>query len=193
MSEPADPNPYLATVKDDQPIAPLNQQTVAVPAATWQPVGAQPNIQPWSVNAAPQVNISFKESGPGYLVRGLWFFFVGWWLGYLTVLFAYFLIGLLVTFPLGMTLLNRIPQVMTLRPRSRQYQSTQQDGIFSIEDRHLAQPFWLWRVFYFLLIGWWLGLLWVNVAYLLGLTLIGLPLAFWMFGRVGAVVSLHRN
>jgi hypothetical protein len=92
-----------------------------------------------------------------------------------------------------MTLLNRIPQVMTLRPRSRQYQSTQQGGTLSIEEHHLAQPFWLWRVFYFLFIGWWIGLLWVNVAYLLGLTLIGLPLAFWMFGRVGAVVSLHRN
>ncbi len=171
-----------------------DQTTAVVPAANWSPTSHQAyEPSQWSVNPAPQVNIAFKENGPGYLARGLWFVFVGWWLGYLTIALSYALILLVVTFPLGMTLLNRIPQVMTLRPRTRRYQSTQIGATVSIDEQHLPQHFWLARVAYFLLIGWWLGLLWVNLAYLFGITLIGLPLSFWMYGRVGAVVSLHRN
>jgi uncharacterized membrane protein YccF (DUF307 family) len=193
----SEPESYRSPAIVPQAAVPHEQTTAVVPAANWPPANPQSQVpSQWSVNAAPhapQVNIAFKENGPGYLVRGLWFVFVGWWLGYLTIALSYALILLVVTFPLGMMLLNRIPQVMTLRPRTRRYQSTQIGSTVSIDEQHLPQHFWLARVVYFLLIGWWLGLLWVNLAYLFGITLIGLPLSFWMYGRVGGVVSLHRN
>jgi uncharacterized membrane protein YccF (DUF307 family) len=53
-------------------------------------------------------------------------------------------------------------------------------------------PFLL-RVIYFVLIGWWLSGLWMVVAYTLLLTIIGMPAAFWMYGRVGAVTTLYRT
>jgi hypothetical protein len=48
------------------------------------------------------------------------------------------------------------------------------------------------RAIYFFVIGFWLTFLWINVAYLLALTVIGLPAAQWMFLRVNAVLTLQR-
>jgi len=48
---------------------------------------------------------------------------------------------------------------------------------------------------YFLLIGWWLSGLWLSTAWgLVGITFgLGLPLAFWMFDRTPAIVTLARQ
>ena len=46
---------------------------------------------------------------------------------------------------------------------------------------------------YFLLVGWWLSGLWMVVAYVLLLTIVGMPAAFWMYGRIGAVTTLYRT
>jgi hypothetical protein len=34
---------------------------------------------------------------------------------------------------------------------------------------------------------------WMLLAYLAIITVIGLPLAFWIYGRVGAVTTLYRS
>jgi len=49
------------------------------------------------------------------------------------------------------------------------------------------------RVIYFILIGWWLSGLWMALAYLLLLTIVFLPVSFWMYGRIGAVTTLYRS
>ena len=48
------------------------------------------------------------------------------------------------------------------------------------------------RAVYFLLVGWWFSGVWMAVAYALLISIIGMPIAFWMYGRVGAVTTLHR-
>jgi uncharacterized membrane protein YccF (DUF307 family) len=48
------------------------------------------------------------------------------------------------------------------------------------------------RALYFVLVGWWLGWLWANVASFLAVTVIGLPLAIPMFDRLPYVTSLCR-
>ena len=45
----------------------------------------------------------------------------------------------------------------------------------------------------FVLIGWWFSGVWMAVAYVLLLTIIGIPGAFWMYNRIGAVTTLHRR
>jgi len=53
------------------------------------------------------------------------------------------------------------------------------------------RPFYL-RAVYFLLIGWWFSAIWLSLAWLLAITIIGLPAAQWMFLRVNAGLTLQR-
>lgn len=48
------------------------------------------------------------------------------------------------------------------------------------------------RAVYVLLVGWWLSLVWANVAAVLAVTVVGLPVAFWLFNRLPFVTSLYR-
>ena len=47
------------------------------------------------------------------------------------------------------------------------------------------------RVVWYLLIGWWLTGISLAVGYVAGLTIIGLPLAFWVFNRTGTILTLR--
>jgi uncharacterized membrane protein YccF (DUF307 family) len=53
------------------------------------------------------------------------------------------------------------------------------------------RPFLL-RALYFLLVGWWLSLLWLTLAWFASITLIGIPLAIWLYNRVPAITTLRR-
>jgi uncharacterized membrane protein YccF (DUF307 family) len=50
-----------------------------------------------------------------FLLRAVYFLFVGWWLGYLCALVGYVLCFTLVLMPIGVMMLNRLPTVLTLR------------------------------------------------------------------------------
>jgi uncharacterized membrane protein YccF (DUF307 family) len=136
------------------------------------------------------------------LARALWFIFIGSWFGFLwaftALLFEWTIIGL----PLAVLMFNRLPQVMTLKPHpvSPTTVSVTQTGttpaaattlIVATPTLEAAQPFWL-RAIYFLLVGWWLSFVWLVTAYLIGLTIIGLPLTFWMVNRIPAITTLSR-
>jgi uncharacterized membrane protein YccF (DUF307 family) len=45
---------------------------------------------------------------------------------------------------------------------------------------------------YFVVVGWWLSWFWANVAAFLAVTIVGLPVALWMFNRLPYVTSLYR-
>ena len=47
------------------------------------------------------------------------------------------------------------------------------------------------RILWYLLIGWWLTGISLAVGYVAGLTIIGLPLAFWIFNRTGTILTLR--
>lgn len=144
---------------------------------------------------SPVVVLAQQTAGPGCLVRGLYFLFVGLWLGAFWTGIAWFLLITIIGLPLGLLMLNRIPQVMTLKPIRTQTQVTTAGGVVMVSQGQLAQqPFWL-RALYFVLVGWWLSGLWLGFAWVLtGATFgLGLPLAFWMFDRTPAIVSLARQ
>lgn len=52
-------------------------------------------------------------------------------------------------------------------------------------------PHFLLRVLWYLLVGWWLTGMSLAIGYLAGLTIIGLPLAFWIFNRTGTILTLR--
>ena len=129
-----------------------------------------------------------EDRGPNLLLRILWFVLVGWWLAGIDSGLAWFLNATVIGLPLGLWLLNRLPTLATLRP---QEQTWRIEGTVAIRGKG-QRPFLL-RALYFLLIGWWLSVLWLAAAYLALISIVGLPLAFWMYGRVGAVTTLYRS
>jgi uncharacterized membrane protein YccF (DUF307 family) len=144
-------------------------------------------------NSNVNVNIPAAQ-GPGCLVRGLYFIFVGSWLGAIWMIIAWFLNVTIIGLPLGLSMLNRIPQVMTLRPVRVQTTVTTRNGQTTVQQTALRQRPFLLRALYFVLIGFWFSLVWMIIAWLIsGVTLgLGLPIAFWMFDRVPQITTLAR-
>ncbi len=135
-----------------------------------------------------------SQSGPGLLIRVLWFLFIGWWLGLIWVLIAWFFNLTIIGLPLGLFMINNIPQVMTLQPARVQTVVDARNGTQVIRQLPLEQPPFLLRALYFLVIGFWFSLVWMLLAWLISLVTLGLafPLSFWMFNRVPCVTTLAR-
>ncbi|MFB6122603.1 MAG: YccF domain-containing protein [Haloferacaceae archaeon] len=116
------------------------------------------------------------------LTRALWFVVVGWWATPLVVHVAWLLMATVVGLPFGVKLVNLVPTVLTLNePRSLTAPETAR-GQYSLPVRTV----------YVVLVGWWLGWLWAAVATFFATTVVGLPVAFWMFNRLPYVTSLYR-
>ena len=83
---------------------------------------------------------------------------------------------------------------MTLRPRRIQQTIKIVDGAPMHHQTPLPQNPFLLRAIYFLVIGWWLSLVWMIIAWLLTIATFGLatPLTFWMFDQVPAITTLAR-
>lgn len=120
--------------------------------------------------------------GRSLLVRALWFVFVGWWATTALVNIAWALNVTIILIPLGLKLINLVPTALTLA-----------------EPRHVTnpavearQPSLLLRAVYFVFIGWWLSLIWANVAMVFVVSIIGFPVGIWMLNRLPYVTSLYR-
>lgn len=135
-----------------------------------------------------------SKQGPGCLVRGLYFIFIGSWFGLIWILGAWFFNLTIIGLPLGLAMINSIPQVMTLRPVRVQTSVQVKDGAPVIHQTALNQPPFLLRALYFIVIGFWFSLVWMLLAWIFtGVTLgLALPLSFWMFDRVPSVTTLAR-
>jgi uncharacterized membrane protein YccF (DUF307 family) len=134
-----------------------------------------------------------QEPGLPLLLRIIYFFLFGWWAAGVWINVAWFLNAIILGLPLGLWMLNRVPQVLTLRPFKQLVVTTATESGTTLRAGSLPQRSWLARAFYFVLIGWWLSFLWSNVAWAISLTVIGLPLAIWMFNRLPGITTLMRT
>jgi uncharacterized membrane protein YccF (DUF307 family) len=133
------------------------------------------------------------RQNPGCLVQILWFAFVGWWLGQAWMVVAWVLMLTIVGIPFGVAMLNRLPWVIALRePTERTRIVLRADGSLARREVEPRQVNILLRALYFILVGWWLSAIWMEAAYAISLSVIGLPVGFWMFDRVPALLSLKR-
>ncbi len=133
-----------------------------------------------------------QRGGYGCLVTALWFIFVGWWLSLLWILIAWVLVLLVVTMPIGLVMINKLPKIVSLREPSHQFVAETEGLATRISETNLRQRPFVLRAVYFLLVGDWLSLIWMVVAWVIGITVVGLPLSIWMFNRVPAVTTLKR-
>ena len=134
-----------------------------------------------------------KQQNPGCLLQILWFAFIGVWLGQAWMVVAWFFMVTIIGIPLGIAMLNMLPKVFALREPSRKVMIRRgQNGEVYQREIDPPQVNILLRAIYFILIGWWLSAIWMEAAYAISLTVIGLPVGFWMFDRVPAILSLQR-
>ncbi len=133
------------------------------------------------------------KRNPGCLLQLLWFAFIGIWLGQAWMLVAWVLMLTVIGLPLGIGMLNMLPKVIALREPTQQVRVVRhEDGRFSMVEVKTPQINIFLRAIYFALIGWWFSALWMELAYLLTASVIGIPIGFWMFDLVPAVLTLRR-
>jgi uncharacterized membrane protein YccF (DUF307 family) len=140
----------------------------------------------------PQTIVITDRGGPGFLVRLIWYVFIGWWLSGLAIGVGWFFAVTIVGLPIAFAIFNRIPAIMTLRGRTMTYEAMVKDGVTYMKGRTHSQRPLLVRAIYFVLIGWWLGLLWMSLAWLISLPIITLPIGILMMNRIGGVMTLLR-
>lgn len=135
-----------------------------------------------------------RERGPNLLVRFIWWLFVGWWASGVVVTLAWLALITIIGIPVGIWLINRLPTVLTLRPRTRVWTMGEdaEGRPVVIAERGRPQVAWPIRGVWFFLVGWWASALWMAAAWLIQLTVIGLPVALLMFNRTPFIASLYR-
>lgn len=135
-----------------------------------------------------------EDPGLPFIIRVLWFFLIGWHVTLYWILAAWVLNLTIIGMPLGVWMLNRVPLVLTLRmPRGYNVADARGDDLVAWRYQSTRQRPWLARLVYFLLIGWWFSLLWSLLAWLLCVSIIGLPFGVWMFNRLPEVTTLMRH
>lgn len=126
-----------------------------------------------------------------FLLRVIWFFVLGWELTGIWILIAWAFNATLIGLPVGLWMIDRVPQVLTLRSRSGNWVVDLKNGQTYFKPTN--QFSWLMRFPYFILIGWWLSLLWATFAWLICATIIGLPIGILMLHALPAVTTLQKG
>lgn len=193
------PNADAAALVPAQ-VGPVDAQLRPLHAAVTVPQQTQPLVQtqPTQVNvhvsgpAAPQIVIQVKQRG--LFVRSLYFLFVGWWLSGWAIFAAGVCIASIVLMPAGLAIVNRIPQIMTLRPRSTAVNAAMlADGSMQYTVGNAEQRSMLVRAAYFCLVGWWAGMIAMTAAWVLSVLIVTMPLGLMLINRAPAVLTLRRN
>jgi uncharacterized membrane protein YccF (DUF307 family) len=139
------------------------------------------------------VVVAETKSGPGLLVRALWFVVVGWWLTGIVSLVAWAAMVTIIGLPLGIWLVNRIPTTLTLRPRtSSVFQWVDASGQVRTAGVPIRQQPWWVRGLWFIVIGWWLSGIAMTVGLVLCVLIITMPIGLMLYNRVPFAASLYR-
>jgi uncharacterized membrane protein YccF (DUF307 family) len=140
----------------------------------------------------PNMVVQQTSQEPGCLVQGLWFIFVGWWLGGLLVAAAWALNASIILLPLGMVILNNIPKALALQDPLKYATVAMRGNTAVVVEAGLPQHPFLLRAAFFLLVGWWWSGLWLGAAYALCATVILMPVGLAMFRLTPAMTTLRR-
>jgi uncharacterized membrane protein YccF (DUF307 family) len=132
--------------------------------------------------------------------------FIGFWLGLIWLEIGFALCAFIVTLPIGMMMLNRLPQIMTRKAPGtstnvnvstiniqQPYGGSVMVQNINVNVAGTQQHSFLVRALYFVCIGCWAGLIWAHLAYFCCLTIVLLPVGVMMFDRLPAVLTLRKN
>jgi uncharacterized membrane protein YccF (DUF307 family) len=193
---------------DLPPQTPPQYQQSMTPGQQMYPPPTQPyppQMPMYPPMYAPQVNnvvvVNVNKSNQSFLVRVLWYLFIGWWLGFFWLNVGYFFCFTVIGLPLGLVMLNRLPWVLTLRPASQDVNvnvsttssTTTNTTTTTVNIGGTQQYSMLVRALYFVFVGSWAGYIWACIGYALCLFILTIPLGLVMLNRLPAVITLRRN
>ena len=124
-----------------------------------------------------------------FILRAVWFFLLGWEITFVWIIIAWVLNATVIGLPLGLWMIDRVPQVLTLKAQKGAYVSGMDGSRQFVTANQL--PF-LIRAVYFVFVGWWFSLVWAAAGWLLCLTVIGIPFGLIMLNRLPAVTTLQQ-
>lgn len=132
-----------------------------------------------------------QNNSPSWIIRILWFIFVGWWLSAIFMVVGLIGLASIVLAPVGFWFINRVAWAQTLRRRSTQYSYLEQNGQMILTQHAPQQYPWILRLLY-LPIGFVLGLIWLAIAWSISIPIISLPISIWMVDRAPSIITLER-
>jgi len=139
------------------------------------------------------VSVASADQGPSLLVRAVYFVLIGWWASGIWLGVAWLLNVTIILMPLGIKMINYVPKVVSLKDRTLETTAvTEADGTVTVSQRGRDQHSLLVRAVYVVFVGWWVSGIWMSLAWAASITIIGLPLAVWMYDRLPYVVSLYK-
>ncbi len=141
------------------------------------------------------VNVSVErhENSPSIAVRAAYFLLIGWWASGIWLSVAWFLVVTIIGMPIGIKMINLVPKIVSLKERRIETTLTESaSGDVTITESGSEQHSLVVRAVYFLLVGWWLSGVWMSLAWVASVTIVGLPVAVWMYDRLPYVVSLYK-
>jgi uncharacterized membrane protein YccF (DUF307 family) len=116
------------------------------------------------------------------LIRAVWFIFIGIWATPLLLYVAWFCNATVILVPVGIKLINYAPFVASLKEGSEKVEMGEGSASASLPVRAV----------YFVLVGWWLSLIWITVAAVFTVSIVGFPIAVTMYSSLPYVTSLYK-
>lgn len=139
------------------------------------------------------VTVEQRDNSPSLVVRAVYFLLIGWWASGIWLGVAWLLNLTIIGMPLGIKMINLVPKVVSLKERTIETRISENEfGEITVSESGNQQHSLVVRAVYFLLIGWWLSGLWLSLAWLASITIVGLPVAVWLYDRLPYVVSLYK-
>lgn len=158
-----------------------------------QPIYPNPPAQPIMMMPQQIVNVNIQQHQHGLFVRALYFIFIGWWAGLIWLNIGYFFVLTIIGLPLGLVMLNRLPAVLTLKLASQSVNINITGNTTNINIGGAQQLNFLLRALYFIFVGWWAGLAWSWVAYVMFVFIVTIPVGAMMLNMLPAVITLRKN
>ena len=121
--------------------------------------------------------------------RVIWFLFFGWMAGLVLVAAAAVLNFTAIGYIFRPWALQQLPRVMRLAEPSQRIVGppTPKEREQEVRERPYI------RAVYFFAVGWWAGVIWLLLAYLVNLPQVTEQISLWMYNRVDAITTLERR